>query len=128
MGCPLLILWTTEQIAATTITTSCLQLMFTVVHCLLSSRTRFPLIEGYPGRTLALRALRVFGRVSDGDLAGVGRRSGGFGGCQTGIRLIDFRATTSGGGSSMIPMGWGRGLVNPLCHHSIGTRETTMKM
>ena len=27
----------------------------------------------------------------------------------------------------MIPMGWGRGLVNPLCHHSIGTRETTMK-
>ena len=28
----------------------------------------------------------------------------------------------------MIPMGWGRGLVNPLCHHSIGTRETTMKM
>ena len=43
-----------------------------------------------------------------------------------GIRLIDFRATTSGGGSSMIPMGWGRGLVNPLCHHSIGTRETTM--
>ena len=65
--------------------------------------------------------------MSDRDLGSGGCRAA-IGRCQTGIRLIDFRATTSGGGSSMIPMGWGRGLVNPLCHHSIGTRETTMKM